>query len=154
MKMTKKSLDEVIDKAAERVPLEDMPLNSIRDYRLYNEEVRRLNKLAKQRDKSLKEGIYQIKQCPEELHPKQRVTVHNNQQPNNPVPVHLSNDLIHFDKKLQPGVEYDLPECVIHHIASLGNPQWKWRNKADGSKETFYDHKTPRFSVRTVYTGT
>ena len=137
----------------EHIPLDEMPLNTLRDYRLYNQEVRRLNKLAKRNDKSIKEGLYQIRQCPEELHPKQRVTVQNIHQPNNPVAVHLSNELIHFDKKLNPGVEYDLPECVIFHLSSLGNPVWKWRNKANGSKETYYDHKTPRFSVRTVYAG-
>lgn len=139
-------MDEVIEKAEEQIALEDMPLNTIRDYRLYNEQARAINKKRKQ-------CIHPIKQCPEELHPKQRVVVHNNQQPNNPVPVFLSNEQIHFDKKLTPGKEYDLPECVIHHLASLGNPVWKWRNKPDGSKETYYDHKTPRFSIRTVYAG-
>ncbi len=137
-------MDEALKTATDQVNIEDMPLESIRDYRKYNAEARRLNK-------KLRECKYPIKQCPEELHPKQRVIVQNNQQPNNPIKVFLSNELIHFDKTLKPGQPYDLPECVIHHLGELGNPVWQYKNLADGSKETFYDHKTPRFSIRTVF---
>lgn len=128
----------------ERLPIEQMPLNSIRDYRLYNEEARRLNK---------KLGVlrYQIKQCPIELHPKQRIVFRRNDQPSNPLPVYLSDHLIHFDEKLIPGKTYDLPECVIHHLAEKGNPVWKWFENSDGSKETRISHKEPRFSLTTVY---
>jgi len=137
-------MDEALKTAEEQVNIDDMPLESLRDYRKYNEAARKLNK-------KFRECRYPIKQCPVELHPKQKVVVHNNQQPNNPVKCFLSNELIHFDEMLYPGKEYELPECVIHHLGNLGNPVWKWKTLADGSKETFYDHKTPRFSIRTVF---
>jgi hypothetical protein len=138
-------MEEALKTADEQVSIEDMPLESIRDYRKYNEMARKLNK-------KFKECRYPIKQCPVELHPKQKVIVHNNQQPNNPIKVFLSNELIHFDETLKPGQAYELPECVIHHLGELGNPVWKTRKLADGSTESFYDHKTPRFSIRNVYT--
>lgn len=129
---------------ATKVPIEQMPLATLRDYRLYNEEARKLNH---------KLGIcrYPIKQCPVELHPKQRVVFRRNDQPSNPLTVFLSNHLIHFDEKLMPGQTYDLPICVINHLAEKGNPVWKWFTSPDGSKETRISHKEPRFSLQTVY---
>ena len=141
--------NDVMETAIERaekqkLPIEEMPLNSIRDYRLYNEEARRLNK---------KLGIcrYPIKPCPIELHPKQRVVFGRNDQPSNPLNVYLSNHLIHYDETLVPGKTYDLPECVINHLASKGNPVWQWFENSDGSKETRIASYTPRFSLRTIY---
>jgi len=127
-----------------KLPIEDMPLKSIRDYRLYNEEARRINK-------KLKLLRYPIKQCPIELHPKQRVVFQRNDQPSNPLPVYLSNHLIHYDETLIPGKTYDLPECIINHLSEKGNPVWKYVVLPDGSKETQISHKEPRFSLRTVY---
>lgn len=140
---------EVMDKAInqaeqEKVAIEDMPLESLRDYRLYNEEARKLNK-------KLRTCRYPIKQCPVELHPKQRIKFANNDQTLNPVPVYLSNHLIHFDEKLIPGKVYDLPECIVHYLSEKGYPVWDWVNLPDGSKETRMVGKKPRFSLTTVY---
>ena len=146
-----KSLDNVVDEAIEKVALEDMPLESLRDYRLYNEEARRLNKKAKMHDKRLKECPYPPKPCPIELHPKQRVAVQDVKQPNNPIKVFLSNELIHFDQLLQPGKEYDLPHCVVNHLCECATPNWGYVNLADGTRETRLVNKTPRFSVRTIF---
>ena len=129
---------------AEKVSIEDMPLETFRDYRLYNEEARKMNK-------KLKVCRYPIKQCPVELHPKQRIHFGRNDQPSNPLPVFLSNHLIHYDETLIPGKTYDLPECIINHLASKGTPVWKWVDNPDGSKETRVSHKEPRFQIRTVY---
>ena len=141
--------EEVLDKSlktaeAEKLPIEEMPLETIRDYRLYNEEARKLNK-------KLKMCRYPIKQCPVELHPKQRIKFGNNDQSMNPVPVFVSNHLIHFDEKLQPGKTYDLPECIVHYLSEKGYPVWDWVNLPDGSKETRMTGKKPRFSLTTVY---
>ncbi len=127
-----------------KVAIEDMPLNTIRDYRLYNEEARKLNK-------RLKMCRYPIKQCPVELHPKQRVKVDTTDGTRNPIPVFLSNHLIHFDEKLTPGKVYDLPECIISYLSEKGNPIWNWVTLPDGSKETRQTDKKPRFSLTTVY---
>jgi len=86
----------------EKLPIENMPLETLRDYRLYNEEARKLNK-------KLRMCRYPIKQCPVELHPKQRIKFGNNDKSMNPVPVFLSNHLIHYDEKLIPGHIYDIP---------------------------------------------
>ena len=126
-----------------KVDIEDMPLNTIRDYRLYNEEARRLNK-------KLRICRYPIKQCPVELHPKQRIRFGENNKSMNPVPVLLSNHLIHFEETLQPGKEYDLPECVVDYLSKKGQTQWVWVTLKDGSRETREAEKIPRFSITTV----
>jgi len=138
-------LDEALKQTeAVKMPIEDMPLTSLREYRLYNEEARKLNK-------KLKICRYPIKQCPVELHPKQRVVFGRNDQPSNPLPVFVSNHLIHYDETLIPGKSYDLPECIINHLSEKGTPVWKWFDSPDGSKETRISHKEPRFQIRTVY---
>lgn len=138
-------LDETLSKAqSEKLPIEEMPLENIRDYRLYNEEARKLNK-------KLKVCRYPIKQCPVELHPKQRIKFGNNDKSMNPVPVFKSDHLIHFDEKLYPGKVYDLPECIVHYLSEKGYPVWNWVNLPDGSKETRMVGKQPRFSLTTIY---
>ncbi len=140
---TKTGMDKAMD---ERPAIEDMPLESLRDYRLYNEEAARLNKKL-----GVKPARYPYKQCPEELHPKQRIVFGRNDGNNNPQPVYLSNQLIEFKRTLVPGQTYDLPVCVVNYLSEKGYPVWKWRTLANGEQETYMSHKTPRFSLRTVY---
>jgi len=128
----------------EKLPIENMPLETLRDYRLYNEEARKLNK-------KLRMCRYPIKQCPVELHPKQRIKFGNNDKSMNPVPVFLSNHLIHYDEKLIPGHIYDIPECIVHYLSEKGYPVWGWVTLKDGSRETRETGKQPRFSLTTVY---
>lgn len=128
---------------AAKISIEDMPLNSLRDYRLYNEEARKMNK-------KLRMCRYLIKQCPAELHPKQRVRFGNNDQSMHPVPVFKSDHMIHFDEKLIPGKTYDLPEYIVNYLAEKGYPVWDWVTLPDGSKETRMVGKRPRFSLTTV----
>lgn len=133
----------------EEVEIEDMPLNTLGDYMRYNRRAREINK-------KLKVLRYPIKQCPVELHPHERVVFTRNDQPSNPLPVFLSNDMIHFDRtkrkdQLMPGQTYDLPRCVIQHLSEKGTPLWKWYDNPDGSKETRKAGMTPRFALRTVY---
>ena len=64
--------------------------------------------------------------------------------------------MIHFDRtaprdRLMPGKTYDLPRCIIDHLAKKGTPLWKWFDNPDGSKETRKAGVTPRFALRTVY---
>lgn len=130
---------------SEKLPIEEMPLETIRDYRLYNEEARRLNK-------KLKMCRYPIKQCPVELHPKQRVKFGNNDQSMHPIQVYVSNHLIHFDQKLTPGKVYDLPECIVSYLSEKGYPVWDWVNIGpNGERETRMTGKRPRFSLTTIY---
>jgi len=131
------------------VEIEEMPLNSLGDYMRYNRKAREINK-------KLKLLRYPIKQCPVELHPHERVVFTRNDQPANPLPVYLSNEMIHFDRtklkdQLRPGQTYDLPRCVIQHLADRCVPIWKWFDNPDGSKETRKAGATPRFALRTVY---
>ena len=138
-------ITQIIEEAKpEKVAIEDMPLNSIRDYRLYNEEARRLNK-------KLKLCRYPIKQCPTELHPTQRIVISRNDgQSRNPIPVYLSNHMIHFEEKLMPGEAYELPECVINFLESKGHPVWEWAEGKNGARETVIASYDPRFSIRTI----
>ena len=140
---------EVMDTAiqtaeASKLPIEEMPLENIRDYRLYNEEARRINK-------KLRLNRYPVKQCPVELHPKIRVVFRRNDQPSNPLPVFVSDDKIHFEETLVPGKTYDLPEYIVHYLSEKGNPVWKWYEDKDGGKETRISHKEPRFSLTPIY---
>lgn len=130
----------------EKVPIDEMPLNTLRDYRLYNEAARAENK-------KLRINRYPIKQCPVELHPKRRIKFTRVDQPSNPLPVFLSDDKIHFEETLYPGKEYDLPEYIIHYLTEKGNPVWKWFTNPDGSKETRISHREPRFHLKPVYSG-
>lgn len=137
--------EEALEKAViEKVAIEDMPLNTIRDYRLYNEAVIKENHRLKLRR-------YEVKPCPEDLHPKQRVVFRSKDQPTNPQKVFLSNSLIHYDKTLIPGQQYDLPECIVHHLNTRENPVWGWFENKDGSRETGIKSKIPRFSLNPVY---
>lgn len=138
----------MIDKP-EEINIEDMPLNTLADYMRYNRKAREINK-------KLKLLRYPIKQCPAELHPHDRVVFTRNDQPTNPLPVFLSDDMIHYDRtapkdQLRPGQSYDLPRCVIKHLADKGTPVWKWFDNPDGSKETRRAGFTPRFALRTIY---
>tara|TARA_R110000751_G_scaffold60367_2_gene126040 strand:- start:10315 stop:10965 length:651 start_codon:yes stop_codon:yes gene_type:complete len=140
-------IDKVIDEAMKvsvEVPVNEMPLESIRDYRLYNERVRKINKKARS-------CVHLIKQCPVELHPMTRIVFQRNDQPENQLPVYVSNHLIHFEKTLFPGQTYDLPNCIVHYLADKGYPVWKWVERPDGSRYTTVSHKTPRFALRTIY---
>ncbi len=133
----------------EPVDIEDMPLNSLGDYMRYNKRARELNK-------KLKILRYPIKQCPVELHPMERVVFGRNDQPTNPLPVFISDDMIHFDRtaprdRLIPGQTYDLPRYVVSYLAAKGTPVWKWYDNPDGSRETRKESTTPRFSLRTIY---
>ena len=134
-------------KKSHPIDIDELPLETFRDYKKYNEEARKINK-------RLKILRYKIKQCPEELHPKQRIEFGRIDQPENSIPVHLSNHLIHYDKTLYPGQVYDLPVCVINHLAEKGYPVWKWvdtKGGKPGERETVISHKKPRFSLRTIY---
>lgn len=133
----------------EEVHIEDMPLTTLGDYSRYNRKARELNK-------KLKILRYPIKVAPTELHPHERVVFTRTDQPNNPLPVYLSNDLIHYDRtklkdQLVPGKEYDLPRVIIQHLGERGVPVWQWFDNADGSRETRKASVTPRFALRTVY---
>lgn len=137
----------VMDEAIETVvkdPVSSMPLTSYREYMNYNKAAREANH---------RYGFckYEVKPCPEELHPKQRVVFSRNDQPSNPLPVYVRNHQIDFKKTLVPGKTYDLPNCICEYLSKKGVPVWKWFDNPDGSRETRKANMEPRFSLRTVY---
>jgi len=139
-------MDKELEKVeAEKLSIEDMPLNSLRDYRLYNEEAGRINK-------SLKLCRYPYKPCPVELHPTQRIVFGRVDQPSNPLPVYKSDSVIHYENTLIPGNTYDLPTYIVSYLSKKGSPIWAERDMPDGTKETFLSHSDPRFTLRTLYT--
>jgi len=134
----------------EKVAIEDMPLNSLSDYIRYNREARKLNhELAKKMVKKV--ATYEIKPCPVELHPTEKIVFNRKDQPSNPLHLMLSNDMIDFKMTLIPGKTYDLPRCVIAYLAKKGTPIWQWFDNADGSRETRIASMDPRFALRTIY---
>ena len=139
-----KELTQAMVPPVEEVHIEDMPLTTLGEYMRYNARARELNK-------KLRICRYPIKQCPAELHPKEKIQLFKNDKSTHKQKVYLSNEMIHFDEMLEPGVTYELPRCVVEHLAGKGTPQWRWYNNADGSKETRMSHKEPRFSIRTIY---
>lgn len=140
----KSSMDIALETIPLNVPIDQMPLENIRDYINYNKEARRLNH-------QLKICRYPIKPCPIELHPKERIVFGRNDQPNNILPVYKSDDMIDFKMKLEPGKTYDLPVYIVDYLSKKGYPVWKWFSNTDGSKETRISHYSPRFAIRTVY---
>ena len=140
-----KMIDTVLEEVKkEKLPIEEMPLETMRDYRLYNEEARKLNK-------KLRMCRYPIKPCPVELHPKIRVKFQRMDQPSNPLPVYKSDDIIDFKETLIPGQVYDLPEYIVHYLSEKGNPVWERYTKKDGSEDTRMSHKIPKYSLQKVW---
>lgn len=134
----------------EPIELEDMPLTTLREYKAYNEAARKENKRLGKRGGIC---VHPIKQCPVELHPKQRVILTNIKQPKNEIPVHLSNHLIHFDEKLTPNKEYDLPVVVVNYLAEKATPIRERLDNPDGTIDVRITGQEHRFSIRTVYQG-
>lgn len=142
-------LTAVMVQKPQEVDIEDMPLTTLGEYMRYNRRARELNK-------RLKINRYPIKQCPVHLHPTERIVFGRNDQPTNPLPVYVSNDMIHFDRtkprdRLIPGQTYDLPRCIVDYLSKKGTPVWAWYDNPDGSRETRKASVTPRFALRTVY---
>jgi len=136
----------------EEVDINDMPLTSLREYRLYNEKARKLNVRAKSLNRKLKIAPYPLKQTPVELHPTQRVRITRvDGQGENPIPIFLSNHLIHYKETLIPGQIYDIPKCVLHFLEKRGHPVWKWFEGENGARETGISHYEPRFALSNVY---
>ena len=138
------TMDKIIADAPKPGAIEQMPLETYEDYKAYNAAARKENK-------RLKLLRYPCIPCPEELHPTERIVFGRNDQPDNALPVFLSNHLIHFQKTLYPGKTYDLPRVVVNYLADKGVPVWKHFVNADGSSETKISHKTPRFNIRSSY---
>ena len=142
--LMEKELTHAAAAVKEDVPIDEMPLTTLREYRLYNEAARAANK-------RLRICRYPIKPCPIDLHPKQKIVFGRVDQPSNPLKVYISNDIIHFDQTLIPGQMYELPTYIVSYLSEKGTPVWKWRDGRDGVKETFLSHKEPRFALRTIY---
>jgi len=151
VKDTQKPENKKIEKPVELTmeeKIEEIELDSLRNYRIYNEFATKLNKKYA---KTHKHGKYPIQQCPVELHPHQRIVFHRNDQPENPLPVYVSDHMIEFKKTLVPGKAYDLPEYIIYYLSKKGYPIWDWVEGKDGVRETKIVDKTPRFAIRTIY---
>ena len=139
-------MDKALEPTAKdlEVDINTMPLETLGDYIRYNKEARRLNK-------KLRIRRYPIKQCHEDLHPKERIVFNRNDQPGNPLSVYLSNEMIDFKKKLIPGQTYDLPRCIVEYLATKGTPIWEKYTLPDGSVDSRKTGMHPRFAIRTIY---
>ncbi len=141
-----KETNDKIANIAKEIGLDDMPLNCLADYVRYNQKARGLNK-------KLRVCRHPVKQCPIDLHPKQRVIINCTNQSNNDIPVYLFNEMIDFKQKLTPGMTYDLPLCIVDHLADRGEARWEQIKNPDGSSDTRKAGNRPRFAIRSVYQG-
>jgi len=126
-------------KRAERVNLEDMPLEKPDDYRAYNEEARRQKK--------------QVKFIPDDMFPKTKVRfVRMDGQAGNPLHVRWrdAKTLIDFDRTLKDGEEVELPNVVIDYLNNKKIPKYKQVKYPDGSAETVLSHYDHRFTCQMV----
>lgn len=139
-----KTMDNTVSEQESTVDIESMPLTTYDEYRAYNAAARKANK-------KLRECRYPCKPCPIELHPHERIIFGRVDQPQNPLPVYLSNHLIHFEKTLVPGQTYDLPRIIINYLGEKGTPIFERVEQPDGSVETRLVGKDHRFSFRGVY---
>lgn len=139
--LDKVKMEKSQDRQSDAEILASMPLETLADYVRYNEKARSINK-------RLRVCRYPVKQCPVELHPHQRIIFQRKDQPKNPLPVYLSDEMIEFKMTLYPGKAYDLPLYVIDYLAEKGTPIWERKELPDGSYETFKVATDPRFALR------
>lgn len=134
---TSENLAGELVKRAEKINLEDMPLETIDDYRAYNAEARRQKK--------------QIKFIPLEMFPKTKVRfVRMDGQSGNPLHVRWrdAKTLIDFDRTLKDGEELELPNVVIDYLNNKKVPKYKQVKYPDGSAETVLSHHEHRFTCQ------
>jgi len=120
--------------------LEDMPLNSIEDYKAYNKMARKQRK--------------PVKFVPHDLFPKQRVRfIRSDNQPSNPLKLRFRSGeyMIDFQKTLKPGEVYELPIPVIDYLNNLKEARYKQIKYPDGRAETVLDYHKHRFSCQAIY---
>lgn len=133
-------------------PIEELPLETYRDYVRYNERARAANKKAKKL-------LYPMKQCPIELHPKQRIRFQRNDQPTNPLHVKKSNDIIDYEETLIPGRVYELPNVICDFLNKRGTPIWERKEKPkkpgqhEAEWETVLSGFKNRFALQAVFEG-
>lgn len=137
-------------KETKKLTIEEMPLETLEDYRKRNALARKINKEHKRL-------VHQIIPCPEEKHPTQRVIItFTNSSLETFVPVKFSNADIDYHKTLEPNVPYDLPEVIIEHLANRGtNIYDMFENKQKDApnitkKITKVIGRRPRFAIRSV----
>lgn len=142
----------MVNKKSVSIPnnLEEMPLETLEDYRARNAVARKLNKEAKS-------YLHRIIPCPVEKHPTQRVIItFTNSSMEADLPVKFSNADIDYYKKLRPNTKYDLPLVVIEHLSQRGSDVYDWKDSTtpdvhEGTKkETKVIGKNPRFAIRSV----
>lgn len=130
----------VLESVEKEVPLDQMPLETYEDYKKYNAKARLENKRARKQ-------VYPPKPCPLELHPKTRIVFNRKDQPSNPLPVFLCNDMIDFQETLIPGKTYELPNMVVKFLQERGTYIYERVDNPDGSYDTKPKQKIPRFNI-------
>lgn len=116
--------------------LSKLPLKTMQDYNAYNEKARDL-------------GV-PIKPAPSSLHSHKKVKFLRRDGMTHPVNLKFRNDKIDFEKKVEHGKVYEIPTMVIKQYQKLGIPQYEQVKYPDGTSETRFSHKEPRFAFQIV----
>jgi hypothetical protein len=135
-----------LDKAIVNVQVEDvldlstLPLNTVEDYRKYNEEARKQKK--------------PIKFCPNEFYPMEKIKfrrVDNQKGSSTKIRFRSGKYLIDFHAEIEDGAVVSLPRPVVEYLNTRQVDKYKQIKRPDGSSETVYSHSDPRFSCQPVY---
>ena len=136
--MKEKSVKEAPRKRIEdAVDLNEMPLNTIEDYKAFNREARKL-------------GI-RVKIPPSELHKQIKIRFQRFDQPENVLKTYVRNADIEWKGELIPGQTYTLPLPVVQFLNKLATPIYEQVKCEDGSgkrTETKQVGEKPRFSCQ------
>lgn len=144
-KLSQPDIKKKIEEVKADIDIENMPLEKLSDYIKYNKYARLKNMKLKEEDR------YPIKPCPAELHPQETVIISSNTNKDQKIHAFLSNDMIHFDEKLEQHQKYTLPRCVVEHLSKLGTDLYKEYKFPEGTSERRVIGKEPRFSIRNIY---
>ena len=134
---------EIVDSELTSEYVDNMPLTTYSEYKKYNAAARKMNK-------KLKMCRHKCIPCPEELHPKEKVIITNNEQPQNVFPITLSNHLIDYNLLCEPNTPYEVPLVVINYSEGKNTPRWEAYDLPDGQTKTRQVAGSPKFSIRRV----
>lgn len=125
-------------KEIDAISIQDMPLETREDYHAYNAAARKLR--------------LPTKMIPHHLFPNRKIKFTRIDKKNVSTPIKLisGEHYIDFQKSLQHGQIYELPEPVIEFLHSRTEPRFKEMKYPDGSAEMVHDYDEPRFSCQMV----
>lgn len=133
-----KKLEEIMEK---NVDMDAMPLNTVEDYKKYNDAARKLNREAGK-------IVYKVKIPPTKLHKHYKVRFQRFDQQENVLKTMRRSAEIEWKGQLKSGQIYTLPLPIINFLNNLAEPIFSEVTLPDGLKETQQTGERSRFSCQ------